>query len=56
MYKICYLFLLYLMYAFLGWVVEVVNSYIQHKRFINRGFMIGPYCPIYGTGHNYGIG
>ena len=50
MYKICYLFLLYLMYAFLGWVVEVVNSYIQHKRFINRGFMIGPYCPIYGTG------
>ena len=50
MYKICYLFLLYLMYAFLGWIVEVVNSYINHKRFVNRGFMIGPYCPIYGTG------
>lgn len=23
---------------------------IQHKKFVNRGFLIGPYCPIYGTG------
>ncbi len=50
LYKICYLFLLYLMYAFLGWIMEVINAYVKHKRFINRGFMIGPYCPIYGTG------
>lgn len=50
MYKLCYLFILYLMYACLGWIMEVINSYIQKKRFINRGFMIGPYCPIYGTG------
>ena len=38
------------MYAFLGWVMEVINAYIQHKRFINRGFLIGPICPIYGYG------
>lgn len=30
--------------------MEVINAYIQHKRFINRGFLIGPYCPIYGIG------
>ena len=50
MYNVCYLFILFLMYAFLGWVMEVINAYIQHKRFINRGFLIGPYCPIYGIG------
>lgn len=41
---------MYLIYAFLGWIIEVINAYIKHKKFINRGFMIGPYCPIYGTG------
>lgn len=50
MYKICYYFLLFLMYSVLGWLTEVVNSYFIHKRFVNRGFLIGPYCPIYGIG------
>ena len=50
MYKICYYFLLFLMYSVLGWLMEVVNSYFIHKRFVNRGFLIGPYCPIYGIG------
>ncbi len=30
--------------------MEVIGKLIQYKRFINRGFLIGPYCPIYGTG------
>lgn len=30
--------------------MEVVLKYIQFHRFINRGFLIGPYCPIYGSG------
>jgi uncharacterized membrane protein len=30
--------------------MEVLGKLIQYKRFINRGFLIGPYCPIYGTG------
>jgi len=30
--------------------MEVINSYYNHKKFINRGFLIGPYCPIYGFG------
>jgi len=42
--------LLFLFYAVIGWCMEVVVSLVQRHKFINRGFMIGPYCPIYGTG------
>ena len=45
----CYV-LLFFTGAFLGWVMEVVCKLIQFGRFINRGFLIGPYCPIYGFG------
>ncbi len=30
--------------------MEVTCKFIQYKKFINRGFLIGPYCPIYGYG------
>ena len=30
--------------------MEVIGKLITLKRFINRGFLIGPYCPIYGAG------
>lgn len=43
-------FLLFLTYAFLGWCMEVTCKLIELKKFINRGFLIGPYCPIYGFG------
>ena len=33
-----------------GWCIEVVLKYIQYHRFINRGFLTGPLCPIYGCG------
>ena len=43
-------FLLFLAYSFFGWLIEVIGKLITMKKFINRGFLIGPYCPIYGTG------
>lgn len=43
-------FLLFIIYAVAGWIMEVTCKLIQYKRFINRGFLIGPYCPIYGYG------
>ena len=43
-------FLSFILYAFLGWSIEVFLGFIRHKKFINRGFLIGPYCPIYGFG------
>lgn len=43
-------FLLFLSYAFLGWCMEVICKLIEKHKFIDRGFLIGPYCPIYGWG------
>ena len=43
-------FLLFMTYSIAGWLMEVICKLIQYKRFINRGFLIGPYCPIYGYG------
>ena len=43
------LFLLFLTYSFLGWVMEMIVTLIDDKELVNRGFLIGPYCPIYGT-------
>ncbi len=43
-------FLLFIVYAVIGWCMEVICKLIQYKRFIDRGFLIGPYCPIYGVG------
>ncbi len=37
-------------YAFLGWCTEVVFAASVHGKFVNRGFDIGPVCPIYGFG------
>lgn len=50
MYKIEIYFLLFMSYAFLGWCMEVGCKLVQFRKFINRGFLIGPYCPIYGWG------
>lgn len=43
-------FLLFIIYSFCGWCMETTIISIQNKRFVNRGFLIGPYCPIYGWG------
>ena len=43
-------FLLFIIYSFLGWLMEVICKLIELKRFVNRGFLIGPICPIYGYG------
>ncbi|MDD3393252.1 MAG: putative ABC transporter permease [Anaerotignum sp.] len=45
------LVLCFFFYSFLGWLYEsLLCSIFGEHRFINRGFLLGPYCPIYGTG------
>ena len=44
------LILLFFAYAFLGWCIEVTLKYFQFHRFINRGFLTGPWLPTYGSG------
>ena len=49
MYTFCYWFLLYFMYCVLGYILECTFcSIIDKKIVLNRGFLIGPYLPIYG--------
>ncbi len=43
-------FMLFIIYAFLGWLMEVIGQLVIKHRFVNRGFLIGPICPIYGWG------
>ena len=42
-------FLLFIIYSFLGWLLEVLDFRIEDKKWINRGFLMGPICPIYGV-------
>lgn len=43
-------FLVFITYSATGWCMEVVNNIMRHKKFTNRGFLVGPLCPIYGCG------
>ena len=38
------------LYSLLGWACESTYCSIPAKRFINRGFLNGPFCPVYGVG------
>lgn len=40
----------FLVYSFLGWIAESIYMSICNKKPTNRGFMTGPFCPIYGFG------
>lgn len=46
---ILYYFFLFFIYAIIGFVVEVTYVLITTKKLVNRGFLIGPYIPIYGV-------
>lgn len=50
MYDLRIIFLVFIIYAVIGWFIEVINFLLLERKFINRGFLIGPYCPIYGVG------
>lgn len=41
---------IFMIYAFLGWCTEVSYAALDLGKFVNRGFLNGPYCPIYGFG------
>ena len=40
---------IFLIYGFLGWCMEVVLATLKTGKFVNRGFLNGPICPIYGV-------
>ena len=42
--------LFFYIYSFFGWCIESSYVSIQKKKFVNRGFMRGPFLPLYGSG------
>lgn len=55
MYSVDTIVLTFFIYSFLGWVCEVIYCSVPKKRFVNRGFLYGPYLPIYGFGATFTI-
>lgn len=43
-------FMWFLIYSVIGWLCETVVCSLKNKKFSSRGFMFGPYCPVYGIG------
>jgi uncharacterized membrane protein len=52
LYELAFFFYIY---AFIGWVTEVIFHIITVKKFINRGFLYGPLCPVYGFGMVFAV-
>jgi uncharacterized membrane protein len=48
--KALYYFLYFGVMAFTGWIIEVIYRSVHEKRFVNAGFLSGPFVPIYGFG------
>ena len=44
------IFILLMLYSFIGWIYESTLCSITQKSLVNRGFLNGPICPIYGVG------
>ena len=40
----------FLIYSFIGWILESIYKTAWQKKPVNSGFLIGPVCPIYGFG------
>lgn len=53
MYKLSMLFILFLIYSIIGWIIETIFCSIEQKKLADRGFLIGPICPIYGFGGTF---
>ena len=50
MYNISYMFFQFIIYSFIGYLAEVIYCSYAQKKLVNRGFLFGPICPIYGFG------
>lgn len=48
-FDLCDYFLWFIFYSLIGWIYESAFCSIEAGEFVNRGFLNGPYIPIYGT-------
>ena len=48
--KVFYYAIIFVIACFIGWVYEVIYYLVDDKVWVNRGFLFGPYLPVYGFG------
>ena len=48
--NVCRYFLCFAVFSFIGWAYETVYYSVQHKKWVNSGFLSTCFCPIYGIG------
>lgn len=48
--KLLNIILCFFIYSFCGWVIETIYMSIYHGHLVNRGFLMGPLCGVYGIG------
>ena len=48
--ELIYLVECFILYSLIGWVVESLYMSFCNRKWTNRGFVFGPFCPIYGFG------
>ncbi len=53
-YDLYHLVACFFLFSIIGWVVESIYMSFCNKKLTNRGFMTGPFCPIYGFGATAG--
>lgn len=53
-YDLYHLVACFFLFSILGWIVESIYMSLCNRRLTNRGFMTGPFCPIYGFGATLG--
>ena len=39
---------LFLIYSFVGWILETIFAITKQRKIINRGLINGPFCTVYG--------
>lgn len=49
-YNIYQLLWIFFVYSFIGWCGEAAMAAVRRHKFVNRGFVSGPLCPVYGAG------
>ncbi len=48
--ELYYLFYIFVLYSFFGWIYESCLVSVRKRALVNRGFLTGPIIPIYGFG------
>lgn len=50
MFEVCKYFIIFALISFFGWIGEEIYAVFIARTKTNRGYLVGPFCPVYGFG------